>query len=180
MAYHGLMVVGPGLLTSHGLYAVNTHYRLQTSVMSFRTGDGLAGVMHHIAVVFDESLYQRFVCHKHSAVFMTNGEIHRTRLVLEVLEVLSAMGSVDLVAVGVVIDIIPVANFRCRWSFGKRLCEWLGGRTPGTIRRICKSHLDIPHRTGVVFYYHHIVILPAFHECCVDGRKPRVVEKLRF
>ena len=44
---------------------------------------------------------------------MAHGETNRSRLVLEGLEILGAMGTVDLVAVGVVVDIVPVAHLRC-------------------------------------------------------------------
>ena len=133
IADHRLMVIGPGFLTSHGLDAMHTHDGLQTAIVPFRTGDGLAGIMHHVAIVFDKSLHQLLVSHKHRSVLMPYGKTDGTRLILERLEVFCAMGAVNLMLVRVVVDVIPVAYLRRRGAFSKRLCKRLGCCTPRAI-----------------------------------------------
>ena len=110
VGHHRLVVVGPGLCPSHGLDGMYPHHGLQSSVVSCRTGNGRTAVVYHVAVVFDESLHQLFVSHEHRSVLMAYRETHGSRLVLERLEVLGAMGSVNLVTVAVVVDVPPVAH----------------------------------------------------------------------
>ena len=88
------MVIGPGLLTAHRLDAMHSHDGLQPPVMSLRTGDGLTGIMHHVAVVFDKTFHQFLIGHKDRSVLMTYGEDDRSRLILKGLEVFRTVGAV--------------------------------------------------------------------------------------
>ena len=51
IGYHRLMVIGPGLLATHGLDSMDTHHGLQAAVVTFRTRNGSACIVNHIAVV---------------------------------------------------------------------------------------------------------------------------------
>ena len=119
ISYHWLMIVGPRLFTSHGLDAVYTHNGFQPSVMSLRAGDSRAAVMNHVTVVFDEPLHKFFVGREHRAVLMAHREADSSCLILEGSEVFRAMGTVYLVLITVVVDVIPVSYFRRRGTLGK-------------------------------------------------------------
>ena len=106
------MIVGPTIrLTSHGLYGMHANYGLQSSVMSFWSGNSRTAIVYHIAVVFDESLNQLLWSHEYSAVLMSYGKQDCTRLVLERLEVFGTMGTINLMPIAVVVDVPPVTDF---------------------------------------------------------------------
>ena len=133
IADHRLMVIGPGLFAAHRLDGMHADNGFQPTIMSFWTGDGLSAVMYYIAIVSDESLNQLLIGHKDGSMLMTNGENDRSCLILEGLEVLRTMGTVDLMSVGVVVDVIPVAHLCRTRALGELFCKRLRGRTPGTV-----------------------------------------------
>ena len=180
VGYHRLVVVGPRLLAAHGLYGVYSHHGLQPAVVAFRAGDGLARVVYHVAVVLDESLHQLFVGPEHRAVLVAHGEADLAGLVLEGLEVFRAVGTVDLVAVGVVVDVPPVAHLRRRRPLGELLRERLRCLAPRAVGRLGEGHLDVAHGAGVVLHHHHVVTLTALHQRGIDGREARLIEQLRL
>ena len=120
ICHHRLMVISPGLCASHGLDGMHTNYWFQSTVMSLRTGNGLATIVYHITIILDESFHQFFVCHEYRSVLMPYGKVDAARLVLECLKVLGTMGAINLMTVRVVIDIPPV-TYLCRGgTFRKR------------------------------------------------------------
>ena len=176
--HHRLVVVGPRFSPSHRLDGMNTDNRFQSTVMPFRTGDGTTAIVYHVTVVFDETLHQLLVRHEYRAMLMSYRKADTTRLVLEGLEVLGAMGTVYLIAITVIVDIPPVPYFCRRRSFGKLFRKRFRGSTPRTVWRLTKSDFDITHRTGVILHHHHIVIRSPLHQCRVDSTETGVIEEL--
>ena len=119
VGHHRLVVIGPRFLAAQGLDVMHADGGLQSAVVSFGTGNGRSGIAHTVAVVFLQVLHQLLVGHEYRAVLMANGEAHAARLVLEGLEVLRAVGTVDFMAVRVVVDVVPVAHLCRRGTFGK-------------------------------------------------------------
>lgn len=92
---------------------MHADHRLQSSVMPLRTGYRLSGIVHHVTVVFNQSLHQLLVGKEHRAVLMPYRETDSPRLVLEGQEVLGTVGTVYLIPVTVIVDIPPVTHL-CR------------------------------------------------------------------
>ena len=113
VCHHRLMVIGPGLSPSHRLNGMHADHWFQSSVMPLRTGYRLSGIVHHVTVVFNQSLYQLLVDKEHRAVLMPYRETDSPRLVLKSLEVLGTVGTVYLIPVTVIVDIPPVTHL-CR------------------------------------------------------------------
>ena len=180
LAQHGLVVIRPRLLSTHRLYGVNAHHGLQPAVVPLRASDGLACIAHHVTVILLQTFNQLLVGHEHRAMLMTYWERHPTRLVLKGLEVLRAMGAVNLVSVGVVINVVPVAYLRHGRPLGERLRERLRCRAPRPIGAAGKRHLDITHRARVVLKDHHVMKGRVFQNCRINHREVRVVEELRW
>ena len=159
VGHHGLVVVGPGALAAHGLDGMHAHHGLQSAVVALGTGHGLAAVVHHVAVVFDESLYKFLGGHEHGAVLVAHGEAHRAGLVLKGHEVFRAVGAVDAVAIGVVVDVPPVAHLCRRRTFGEALGEGLRRLAPRAVGTLGEGHLDVAHGARVVLHHHHVVVV---------------------
>ena len=174
------MVIGPGPLATQRLNVVHTDGGLQSAVVAFWSGNGRSGIVHAVAVILFQVLHQLLVGHEYRAVLMSEGEAHAARLVLEGLEVLRAMGSVDFVAVRVVVDVVPVAHLCRRGTFGKLLREGFRCCRPRAVGTLRKSHLDVAHGARIVFHHHHVVLVSALHERRIDSREARFVEQLRL
>ena len=99
VSHHRLVVVEPTRLAAHGLHAVHTHHGRQSAVVACRRCNGLACVVHRLAVIFFQCIYKLLVGHEHRAVLVADGEFHSSRLVLEVHEVFGPVCAVNLVAV---------------------------------------------------------------------------------
>ena len=93
------MVISPRLPATHRLNSMHTHHGFQSAIVSFGSGNGLAAEMYHVTIVLDQTFHQLLISHEYRTVFMALGETDRSRLVLESLEVLRAVGPVDLLLV---------------------------------------------------------------------------------
>ena len=134
--------------------------------------------MHHVPIIFNEAVDQLLRSREHGAVLMTRGKADGACLVLESLEVLCAVGTVDAALVAVVVDIPPVADLSGARPLREILGERLRRLAPRAVGTVGKGHLDVAHGAGVVFHYHHVVFRPTFHQRGIDGREARVIEKL--
>ena len=172
------MVIRPGLLAAHCLDGMDAHDRLQTAVMPLGQRHRLARVVHHVPIIFNETIDQFLRSHEHGAVLMAHGKADGACLVLESLEVLRAVGAVDAALVAVVVDVPPVAGLSGARPLSKILGERLRRLTPRAVGTVGKGHLDVTHGARIVFHYHHVVFRPTFHQCGIDGREARIIEKL--
>ena len=93
------MVIRPWLPAAHRLNSMHTDYGFQSAIVSLRTGNGLAAVMYYVTIVLDQTFHQLLISHEYRSVLMPYGETDSSRLVLESLEVLRAVGPVDLLLV---------------------------------------------------------------------------------
>ena len=180
VGHHGLVVIGPGPLAAQRLNVVHTDGGLQSAVVAFWSRNGRSRIVHAVVVILFQVLHQLLVGHEYRAVLMPEGEAHAACLVLEGLEVLRAMGSVDFVAVRVVVDVVPVAHLCRRGTFGKLLREGFRCCRPRAVGTLRKSHLDVAHGARIVFHHHHVVLVSALHERRIDSREARFVEQLRL
>ena len=90
------------------------------------------------------------------------------------------MCPVNLMSIWIIINIPPIAYLCSTWSFGKRLGKRFWCFAPRTVWRCCECHLDVTHRTGIVFHYHDVIILSTLHQRCVYVAKIGVIEQFRF
>ena len=94
--------------------------------------------------------------------------------ILEGHEILREVCTEVLQFVAVVINQPTICYLHRSRTFHHFACKRLRGFAPRTVWRLGVSHLDVALWSGVVFQYHHIVLLASLDQCGVYAREPWV------